>query len=390
MPSSCRLKAKTVTLDLNGQTIYERPLESTLGRQFGLFHYKDQTAAQARNIVLRGNWPEALSNNQLADLLAADPSAPGSESIRRARHAVIGEPLFALGADEVLAKVERLPADERYALLADWVLPTPDHPVFRLEGDFSVSFPPPGLSRATANAKPVPAADHVVRIQQGGEPRVPAIELVDTAKALGKLDELAKRIEAIGPQTDSDRGDDERGKRALLALIQIIRGDDAAAAQGARGDQDAGRRELDRTTGVGALARNGADRASHRAAWPASAGSLAARRLVGQCEKKTTGQAGSPSDGWALGGSPLPPARPREAVNVGREIRIAGGGSAVWERSGRFFLDSGDADYSREPRSRRAHSELDQSRPGVDPLPRPRPRPAVSVRAAAGRFSTRL
>ncbi len=41
--------ADKVTIDLNGQTIYERPLEPTLGRQFGLFHYKDQTSAQVRN-----------------------------------------------------------------------------------------------------------------------------------------------------------------------------------------------------------------------------------------------------------------------------------------------------------------------------------------------------
>ena len=47
----------------NGQTIYERPLEAGLSRQFSFFHFKDQTAAQARNVVLRGRWPQALSSD---------------------------------------------------------------------------------------------------------------------------------------------------------------------------------------------------------------------------------------------------------------------------------------------------------------------------------------
>ena len=151
------VKANTVTLDLNGQTVYERPLESSSGRQFGLFHFKDQTSAQARNLVLRGHWPEALSSGQLTDLLRPDPTAPDSESIRRARHAVIGEPLFALQVDDILEKAEKLPVAERYRLLADWVLPSPDHPVVRLEGSFSPSFPPPGLSKSISRRKPMMA-----------------------------------------------------------------------------------------------------------------------------------------------------------------------------------------------------------------------------------------
>ena len=64
--------AAKLAIDLNGQTVYERPLEPALGRQFGLFHFKDQTAAQARNVVLRGQWPESLTKEQLAGLTAPD------------------------------------------------------------------------------------------------------------------------------------------------------------------------------------------------------------------------------------------------------------------------------------------------------------------------------
>ena len=68
------IDAGKATLELNGQTIYERPLEPGLSRQFGFFHYKDQTAAQARNVVLRGRWPQALTAEQMASLAAAGGS----------------------------------------------------------------------------------------------------------------------------------------------------------------------------------------------------------------------------------------------------------------------------------------------------------------------------
>ena len=178
-----------------------------------------------RNIVLRGHWPEALTKDQLANLLAPDPASPLTDSIQRARHAVIGERFFALEAGEVVQKADQLAPNERYALLADWVLPSPDHPVWRLEGEFAATFAPP------AAKKTAPNANRGVRMQSGGELRAPAIELVETAKALGKLDELVNRVAAIKLESESDRVANERGRIALEALIQIARGDDTAAAK---------------------------------------------------------------------------------------------------------------------------------------------------------------
>lgn len=54
---------------LNNQLIYERPLEAGNQRTFGLFHFADQTEARVRNIVMRGDWPEAvpeISRQELA------------------------------------------------------------------------------------------------------------------------------------------------------------------------------------------------------------------------------------------------------------------------------------------------------------------------------------
>src|SRR5262249_23915514 len=68
------LSGDRVAIELNGQPVYERPMEPALGRQFGLFHYKDQTSAQVRNIILTGRWPDAVPDRLRADLAALGPS----------------------------------------------------------------------------------------------------------------------------------------------------------------------------------------------------------------------------------------------------------------------------------------------------------------------------
>ncbi len=54
------LRGDVVTLTLNGQVIYERTLEPTNQRNFGLFRYADESEARVRNIVYRGDWPKSL------------------------------------------------------------------------------------------------------------------------------------------------------------------------------------------------------------------------------------------------------------------------------------------------------------------------------------------
>ncbi len=48
------------TLTLNDQAIYERSIESTNQRFFGLFHYASETEVRVRNVVHQGNWPRSL------------------------------------------------------------------------------------------------------------------------------------------------------------------------------------------------------------------------------------------------------------------------------------------------------------------------------------------
>jgi hypothetical protein len=54
------LSGDTIALRLNDTVIYERPLEATNQRTFGLFHYADATALRVRNVIYRGNWPRRV------------------------------------------------------------------------------------------------------------------------------------------------------------------------------------------------------------------------------------------------------------------------------------------------------------------------------------------
>ena len=50
----------TLKLALNGTEVYERAIEPTNQRFFGLFHYTDRTEARVRGLTMTGDWPKAL------------------------------------------------------------------------------------------------------------------------------------------------------------------------------------------------------------------------------------------------------------------------------------------------------------------------------------------
>jgi len=65
------LKGDVASLALNGTAIYERKLEPTNRRGFGLFHYMDQTDVRVRKFSYRGNWPKSLPAVADQELAAA-------------------------------------------------------------------------------------------------------------------------------------------------------------------------------------------------------------------------------------------------------------------------------------------------------------------------------
>ncbi len=82
------LAATSATVRLNGTEIYVHPLTATDNRMFGLFRYASRTAAEVRNIVLRGDWPASLSAEQMAHLTARREGTESTES-QRVRAALV-------------------------------------------------------------------------------------------------------------------------------------------------------------------------------------------------------------------------------------------------------------------------------------------------------------
>ena len=57
---SLAIKGDQLTLGLNGETVYSRPIEATNQRTFGLFRYAGDSEARVKNVIYKGNWPRTL------------------------------------------------------------------------------------------------------------------------------------------------------------------------------------------------------------------------------------------------------------------------------------------------------------------------------------------
>jgi hypothetical protein len=102
-------------------------------------------------------------------------------------------------------------------------LPGPDHPTFRLQGAFTPLDPAPVEGKVEAASPPTGRS----RVQAGGELESPSGDLVEVARATGRLDALAGRVESA--KVDSPV--DERGRLALLAMVRLAQAwDDQAIA----------------------------------------------------------------------------------------------------------------------------------------------------------------
>lgn len=62
------LRGQTVTIELNGQVVYERTLEPNNQRTFGLFHFLGHSAVRVRNAVMRGEWPKTVPSVEAQEL----------------------------------------------------------------------------------------------------------------------------------------------------------------------------------------------------------------------------------------------------------------------------------------------------------------------------------
>ncbi len=222
------LSHRTVQLSLNDTPVYERPVDPNNSRLFGFYHDKAREAVRVRRVVLRGDWPERLAPEDVAELFA--PAEPQRHrSLGPARMDLVGESLAALEAYDVWLQARRLPPEQRYELLFRWVLPGQSHRMVRLYGDFTPTDPP---AETTGQAVPLVDASGKKfraaqaddgkprRVQTGGQLVAPALELVRTARELNRLDELADAVQqtkAVDPLA-------RRCRLALLALVRMAQG----------------------------------------------------------------------------------------------------------------------------------------------------------------------
>jgi hypothetical protein len=67
----------TLSIRLNGELVFEREIESTNLRQFGLFHYVNESGVRVRNVRYRGDWPKQLPPVAKQELARGPESLPG-------------------------------------------------------------------------------------------------------------------------------------------------------------------------------------------------------------------------------------------------------------------------------------------------------------------------
>ena len=224
------LKRNTLTLSLNNETIYIRKMDPDNEfneRTFGFYHDACHSAVQVRNVVMRGEWPERLTATQLENLAAVDDS-DRSDADRDALNYLFQEQYLADSVLQVARHSASLSDEERYAYLADWVLPARSHSSLRMVGKFA---PPPAPSfkdkqpLGVLSPLAVKTAD-TKRQQTGAQLVAPPFDLVAVAKKLGRLSDIRERLSSSGDESNEE-GVSQRA--TMLALIAMASGDFAAA-----------------------------------------------------------------------------------------------------------------------------------------------------------------
>ena len=205
-----------VTVSLNGELIYNRSVDYGGDLTFGLYRDAAASAVRVRNVVMTGDWPQALSEELLQNP-AAVAGEPQSNADRHALNSAIGEEFIAENVRSVRRQAARLAPAERYEFLAGWVLPGRDHPGFRLTGEFTPTDPSPLAVKLEPERFASP---------RGGQLVSPAFDLIDAAAETGKLRELHDRIAAVPDSADEYQ---RRSRVALQLLVHLRTGDFPAA-----------------------------------------------------------------------------------------------------------------------------------------------------------------
>ena len=209
-----------VTITLNQTVIAERKLEAENSRQFGFYHDKNATSVQVRNVVLTGDWPQSLSPAIESNLFAA--SKPRTPAERSAYGRFIDEKFYATDLEPLLRVTRAMPPEAQYEKLKNWVLPNDDHAGFRLYADFTADYQLPGSNDLTARIdSKTTDAKPSRRQKSGGELFSPALDLIDVAKSLNRLQELESLVKGAAESTPVAA----RSRKSMQVMIAAAKGE---------------------------------------------------------------------------------------------------------------------------------------------------------------------
>ena len=194
---------RTVTLSLEDTVVYQRPIDWTGDFRFGLVRHDSAVEVKVRNLAFTGDWPQTLPQEFLANPLATI-GEPLVGADRHALNRLFREEFLTDNVFEVRRLALAMPAAERFDFLSRWILPGPDHPGFRVSGEFTPTRPAPLALE--------PGVEHP---EQGGQIVSPVLDWIDVAGELGRLDECRQRVEAAAGMGD------EFQKRARVALLLL-------------------------------------------------------------------------------------------------------------------------------------------------------------------------
>ena len=215
---------------VNDVAVWRRPLDKLDHLFPGVQKFKPQ-AAEIRNVVLAGNWPESLPDSALGDIFESDRSLEDVDRVLVAE--VIGDQFKTTELAQLYDKDQPQPTGEdRYRILKDWVLPGNGH-----EFRFDHLTPSDVLRTDDDFAKQVD-----VEIQ------CPAWDLVTLAKEVGKTDQLAQEINALKvPESNTEKGyhqvmairalhaiaseDDEKAREYLNNIYTAVKAEEALAKE---------------------------------------------------------------------------------------------------------------------------------------------------------------
>ena len=201
-------KDRKLTLTLNGETIYERPLDYAGDTNFGLFRDPSRSEVRVRNVLLSGDWPEQVPDEFLANPTAVIDEAAQIKN-RLSSHSLAGPEYLAVNVNSVRRRAASLPIVERYKYLVDWVLPSALHADIRMNGEFTQTDPSP----LSLELEAYRFGDH-----EGAELVSPLFDLLDTAAELGRLKELSQRIESLPEFSDLQQ---QRAKRSIQIMLDL-------------------------------------------------------------------------------------------------------------------------------------------------------------------------